>query len=265
MEKEVKEKSVQGEGRIRSELLCLYELQKVDSDLDGITRLRGELPQAVSDLEDEIEGLKTRQGRVREEIGLNQEKISQMRIGIKNAEALRERYQEQQQHVRNNREYEALNSEIEYQSLEIEHFGKKIKATQQTIAKDTERIDTLKATIAERKDDLEAKRAELESITEDTEQKEKALLERREELKGRLPVRVLRAYERIRGKAYNGLAVVGVVRGACGGCFNKVPPQRQLEIRLSDQFLMCEYCGRVLVDMESLEKELNPSAEEVQA
>lgn len=238
---------------IREDLETVYRLQKIDSSLDAIYRLRGELPLEIEDLSDEIEGLNTRAAKLRETIAQNQERISQMRIGIKNAESLRERYQEQQQHVRNNREFDAIASEIEYQGLEIEHLTKQIKETRRENDDLSERGVVLDEQIGERMSALDAKQKELKEIESETVQREQELKAARVEQEGQLAPRLAKGYNRIRNNSRNGLAVVGVVRGACGGCFNRVPPQQQLEIRMGEKLIVCEYCGRLLVDTQSLE------------
>lgn len=240
-------------GQIREELRTLYHLQRVDSALDEIARLRGELPLEVQDLEDEIEGLNTRSTNMKEEASQLQAKIQQMRISAKNAELLKQRYEEQQKHVRNDREFGALNSEIEFQTLEMEHLNKQIKECKREGDLQAEQLSNLEGIIAERTKDLEGKRAELAGIEAETAQQEIELRKEREALIKDFNPRLLKGYERIRSKSRNGLAVVGVVRGACGGCFNRVPPQRQLEIRMGDKLMICEYCGRLLIDTETYE------------
>ncbi|HPD95204.1 MAG: hypothetical protein H6537_06140 [Bacteroidales bacterium] len=233
---------------IEDRLTILYQIQLVDSKLDRIKMLRGELPLEVQDLEDEIEGLETRVANFKEDIKTLEEQVNAKKIEIKDAHALIKKYEEQQKNVRNNREFDSLSKEIEYQTLEIELCEKRIKEYTQQAKEKGVAIEQAEKKIEERKVDLTNKKTELNNITKETEKEEKALIARSEDLGTLIEPRLYTAYKRIRGNARNGLAVVTVQRDACGGCFNKIPPQRQLDIKMRKKIIVCEYCGRVLVD-----------------
>ncbi len=238
---------------IEEKLRFLYKLQQVDSKIDKIKLLRGELPLEVQDLEDEIEGLTTRIDNYKKEIQDLETQINQKKIEIKDAEALIKKYQEQQKNVRNNREYDSLTKEIEYQTLEIELCNKRIKEYTQQIKDKKQLVEQTEKTVEERTHDLNGKKQELENITQETQKEEDELYRLSEEYAMNIEPRLLTAYKRIRGNARNGLAVVTVQRDACGGCFNKIPPQRQLDIKMHKKVIVCEYCGRILVDDSLLE------------
>jgi len=245
-----KVKTHEAEISVEERLRALYSLQLVDSEIDKIKTLRGELPLEVQDLEDEIAGLETRLGNLREEV-LNLEKtVSKKNNEITEAEALIKKYEEQQKNVRNNREFDSLSKEIEFQNLEIELFNKKIKEFTIQIDEKKALINDSETTLAERKTDLENKKAELDEIISDTQKEEEGLYSKSEKIQGLIEDRLLTAYKRIRSNARNGLAVVPVQRDACGGCFNQIPPQRQLDIKSRKKIIVCEYCGRILVDNE---------------
>lgn len=235
---------------IEEKLRALYSLQLVDSEIDKIRTLRGELPLEVQDLEDEVAGLETRISNLKTEIA-DLEKSS---VGKSNeitaSQALIKKYEEQQNNVRNNREYDSLSKEIEFQTLEIELCNKKIREFTAQAAEKKEVMTEAVTMLEERKRDLESKKGELEDITHDTEKEEEQLAGKSAELQTRIEERLLTAYKRIRTNARNGLAVVPVKRDACGGCFNQIPPQRQLDIRSRKKIIVCEYCGRILVDDE---------------
>ena len=233
---------------IEEKLRFLYKLQQVDSKIDKIKLLRGELPLEVQDLEDEIVGLTTRIDNYKKEIQDLETQINQKKIEIKDAEALIKKYQEQQKNVRNNREYDSLTKEIEYQTLEIELCNKRIKEYTQQIKDKKQLVEQTEKTVEERTHDLNGKKQELENITQETQKEEDELYRLSEEYAMNIEPRLLTAYKRIRGNARNGLAVVTVQRDACGGCFNKIPPQRQLDIKMHKKVIVCEYCGRILVD-----------------
>ncbi len=248
-EKVVKEE----EFSVEQKLIALYSLQQIDSQIDKIKIVRGELPLEVEDLEDEITGLKTRIDNFNDEVEVHNQTIAQRKEAIKESQALIKRYEEQQQNVRNNREYDSLTKELEFQTLEIEFSEKKIK---EAIYK----IETLKAEIAlaeeklqERNLDLKSKQDELKDIVEETKKEEEKLIEKSKENEKFIEDRLLSAYKRIRTNARNGLAVVQIERDACGGCFNKIPPQHQLDIRVHKKIIVCDYCGRILVDNEVAE------------
>ena len=223
-------------------LKALYELQLVDSATDKIRTLRGELPLEVQDLEDEIAGLETRVANFKEGQATLEEQISKKKNEIVEAEGLIKKYEEQQKNVRNNREFESLSKEIEYQTLEIElcnkrirEFSSKLEVKKETAVKSIENLE-------ERKQDLEVKNSELNAIVADTKKEEVAYMKKSDKIQSLIEERLLIAYHRIRDNARNGLAVVAVERDACGGCFNKIPPQRQLDIKSRKKVIVCEYC-----------------------
>lgn len=240
---------------VEDKLKALYQLQQVDTSIDKIKILRGELPLEVQDLEDEIAGLETRINNYEEEIKNLEQSISGKNQEILNAESLIKKYEEQQNNVRNNREYDSLSKEIEFQTLEIELCRKKINEFTAEKENKAEVIKEAKETLDERKGDLDSKKNELDEIVADTKKEEENLNNRSEEIQEIIEPRLLTAYKRIRGNARNGLAVVVVERDACGGCFNKIPPQRQLDIKSRKKIIVCEYCGRILVDDEILDEE----------
>lgn len=239
---EVVEKSVE------QKLIELRDLQETYSAIDRIKTLRGELPLEVQDLEDEIAGMETRQKNLEEEVKRNSQAVAAEKAKITNAETLIAKYQDQLNDVKNNREYDNLTKEIEFQGLEIELSKKHISEINQEQSVRKERIAALKSSIEERRKDLEAKRGELEQIKSETKAEEETHRLRVQELEQLVEERLLRAFHRIREGARNGLAVVSVDRDACGGCFNKIPAQRQLDIKLRKKVLVCEYCGRIMVD-----------------
>ncbi|HDP55591.1 MAG TPA: hypothetical protein ENN24_07945 [Bacteroidetes bacterium] len=233
---------------VEEKLKILYELQQIDSKIDEIKTLRGELPLEVQDLEDELAGLETRISNLKTEVDELNEQISNKKVEIKNAQELIAKYEEQQKNVRNNREYDSLSKELEYQTLEIELCEKRIKEFTQQVKNKKEVIEEAETKHGERLGDLQTKKAELDSIIQDTKKEEDELLRKSEAYQDLIEPRLLSAYKRIRGNARNGLAVVTVNRDACGGCFNKIPPQRQLDIKMRKKVIVCEYCGRILVD-----------------
>jgi len=251
MEKsKVQETEISVEERLRA----LYSLQLVDSEIDKIKTLRGELPLEVQDLEDEIAGLETRLNNLKDEVRNLEKSIAGKNNEISEAQALIKKYEEQQKNVRNNREYDSLSKEIEYQTLEIELCNKKIREFNAQIEEKKELIATSEAQLAERKSDLETKQSELEEITSDTQKEEDSLYKKSEKIQALIEERLLAAYKRIRSNARNGLAVVSIQRDACGGCFNQIPPQRQLDIKSRKKIIVCEYCGRILVDDEIIKE-----------
>jgi predicted nucleic acid-binding Zn-ribbon protein len=245
-----KSKVHESEISVEERLRALYSLQLVDSEIDKIKTLRGELPLEVQDLEDEIAGLETRLSNLREEVVNLEKSVSKKNIEISDAQALIKKYEEQQKNVRNNREFDSLSKEVEYQNLEIELFNKKIKEFNFLIEEKKTVITESEAALAERVSDLENKKAELDEIISDTQKEEEGLYNKLQEVQGIIEDRLLTAYNRIRSNARNGLAVVPVQRDACGGCFNQIPPQRQLDIKSRKKIIVCEYCGRILVDDE---------------
>lgn len=233
---------------IEKKLHALYSLQLIDSQIDKIRIIRGELPLEVQDLEDEIAGLETRVENFKKENEALEKSIQDKNISITNSKSLMEKYEDQRMNVRNNREYDSLTKEIEFQNLEIQLCEKRIK--EHTISLDNKKIDvdSSQQLFIERKKDLEIKKSELKDITAETEKEEKILVKKSEENQKFIEERLLTAYKRIRVNARNGLAVVLIERDACGGCFNKIPPQRHLDIRMHKKIIVCEYCGRILVD-----------------
>jgi uncharacterized protein len=231
-------------------LRILYEMQMIDSEIDKIRILRGELPLEVQDLEDEIAGLQTRLTNLQDEMKNLEESIQKKKNEIIDSQALIKKYQEQQMNVRNNREYDSLSKEMEFQTLEIELSEKRIREF--TIQLDEKRkLETESKTLLdERTGDLDEKKGELNSIISETQKDEEDLKKRSDNFEELIDSRLLTAYKRIRRNARNGLAVVPVERDACGGCFNKIPPQRQLDIKSRKKVIVCEYCGRILVDNE---------------
>ena len=249
-----KVKSHESEISVEERLRALYSLQLVDSEIDKIKTLRGELPLEVQDLEDEIAGLETRLGNLKEEVVSLEKSVSKKHNEITDAEALIKKYEEQQKNVRNNREFDSLSKEIEYQNLEIELFNKKIKEFNFQIDEKKVVIAESEGTLGERKTDLENKKSELDEIISDTQKEEEGLYKKLETIEEIIEDRLLTAYKRIRANARNGLAVVPVQRDACGGCFNQIPPQRQLDIKSRKKIIVCEYCGRILVDDEIIKE-----------
>jgi len=242
-------KSAKGtEATVEERLQALYDLQEIDSSIDQIQIIRGELPLEVQDLEDEVAGLETRIEKASEVINTLEADISAKKNQIKESEAAIKKYDEQQKNVRNNREYDSLSKEIEYQVLEIELAEKRIKEYQAKIEQKNEINDLSKKKLEETKEELEHKRNELDEIVKETEKEEKELKKKSEKAEKVIEERLLKAYKRIRDNARNGLGVVPVQRNACGGCFNKIPPQRQLDINSHKKIIVCEHCGRILVD-----------------
>jgi uncharacterized protein len=241
------------ETAVRKKLVSLYTLQMIDTQIDKIRNIRGELPLEVQDLEDEIEGLETRLTKYNQEISDLQMEISNKQNSIRDSFELVKKYEAQQMNVRNNREYDSLSKEIEYQSLEIQLSEKKIKEYTAVIESKKDLVSKAEAELDERKNDLDIKRSELKDIVEETQKEEDHLTQKSREQSMNIDERLITAYKRIRENARNGLAVVPVERDACGGCFNKIPPQRQLDIRLNKKIIVCEYCGRILVDNEIVE------------
>ena len=233
---------------VEEKLQNLYELQRIDTEIDKIKTLRGELPLEVQDLEDEIAGLETHIENLKVELGELDKTSSTRKMDIKKAEEAIKKYSEQLDNVRNNREYDALSKEIEFQKLEIELQEKRIREAQKAKAEKEALMEESKKRYEDKVSDLEAKKGELNDIINETHKDEESLQTKSEELAATIDERLLTAYRRIRSNARNGLAVVTVDRDACGGCFNKSPPQRQLDIRSRKKIIVCEYCGRILID-----------------
>ncbi|MFN8154218.1 MAG: C4-type zinc ribbon domain-containing protein [Bacteroidia bacterium] len=243
-----------GDNTIEDKLRALYQLQLIDSQIDRIRITRGELPMEVSDLEDEVTGLQTRINNYSEEVKSLEDQIKNRKQTIKDAQALIKKYQGQQGAVKNNREFDSLNKEIEYQQLEIQLCEKRIKEHTADLAAKKQILEASEKTLEERKQDLQTKKNELDSIIAETEKEEAELSGESNKASDVIEERLLTAYKRIRNNARNGLAVVSITRDACGGCFNKIPPQRQLDIRQRKKIIVCEHCGRILVDANILEK-----------
>lgn len=233
---------------VEEKLQHLYELQRIDTEIDKIKILRGELPLEVQDLEDEIAGLETRLENLRNEISEADKNVATKKQEILKSEEAIKKYSEQLDNVRNNREYDALSKEVEFQKLEIELQNKRIREAQKIKAEKEVNLEISTKQYDEKKADLDAKKAELDDIITETHKDEESLSQKAEELSKYIEERLLTAYRKIRNNARNGLAVVTVDRDACGGCFNKIPPQRQLDIRSRKKIIVCEYCGRILID-----------------
>ncbi len=233
---------------VEEKLQHLYELQRIDTEIDKIRTLRGELPLEVQDLEDEIAGLETRLENLKNEIREADNSVATKKQEIAKSEELIKKYTEQLDNVRNNREYDALTKEVEFQKLEIELQNKRIREAQKTKAEKEVNLEISTKQYNEKEADLKAKKSELDDIIAETHKDEEALIQKSEELSRNIEPRLLSAYRKIRSNARNGLAVVTVDRDACGGCFNKIPPQRQLDIRSRKKIIVCEYCGRILID-----------------
>ena len=240
---------------VEEKLVNLYKLQTVDSSIDQIEILRGELPMEVKDLEDEVTGLVNRQTRIEEEINGISEFIESKKAAIKESEELIAKYEKQSENVKNNREFEAINKELEMRGLEIKLSEKHIRDANEELAEKIKNLDAAKKTIAVKDGVSSHKKSELEKIIADTEIEEKELRSKSEEARSHIDERLLYSYDRIRNSYRNGLAVVTVERDACGGCFNSIPPQRQSEIRLHKKIIVCENCGRILVEGELAGKE----------
>ena len=235
---------------VEEKLKTLYQLQSALSAIDEKRALRGELPLEVQDLEDEIEGLMTRVEKIKNDISEFQKAVMQKKGEIADAEASVARYKSQLDEVKNNREYDTLSKEIEFQTLEIELCNKKIREANTRIQEKQNELALNEETIKEREGDLEIKKGELEEIMTETRAEEEKLKEKVKDLESKIESRLLISFKRIRKNARNGLGVVYVQRDACGGCFNKIPPQRQLDIKMHKKIIVCEYCGRIMIDPE---------------
>jgi hypothetical protein len=235
---------------VEEKLKTLYQLQSALSAIDEKRALRGELPLEVQDLEDEIAGLTTRVDNIKNDINEFQKAVSQKKGEISDAEASVARYKAQLDEVKNNREYDTLSKEIEFQTLEIELCNKKIREANTRIQEKQNELALNEVAIKEREGDLEIKRNELEEIMTETRAEEEKLKEKVKDLESKIESRLLTSFKRIRKNARNGLGIVYVQRDACGGCFNKIPPQRQLDIKMHKKIIVCEYCGRIMIDPE---------------
>ncbi len=240
------------ESTVAKKLDALLFLQSIDSELDAIVKVRGALPEEVGDLEDEIAGYQTRIDKHNQEVIALDEEISNNKNAIKEAEKLIKKYEEQQMNVRNNREYDAITKEIELQNLEMQISEKRIKEGYYKIEKKKEEIAKTQEVFQERNKDLDSKKKELDVITSESKEEEQKLRTEREKAAKSIEERLIKSYNKVRANAINGLAVVTVKRGACGGCFNIVPPQRQADIRERKKIIVCEHCGRILADVEDI-------------
>ncbi|MBQ5577483.1 MAG: hypothetical protein IIT40_01330 [Prevotella sp.] len=235
---------------VEERLKTLFQLQTTLSAIDEKRALRGELPLEVQDLEDEIAGLATRIEKIKAEIVDFQTAITRKRGEIQQAQATVERYQNQLQEVKNNREYDTLTKEVEYQTLEIELCDKKIREAMIKVEERKRDLETTGETMADREAALEEKKGELDEIMQETKEEEDKLKAKAKDLETKIEPRLLGSFKRIRKNARNGLGIVYVQRDACGGCFNKIPPQRQLDIKMHKKIVLCEYCGRIMIDPE---------------
>jgi len=242
--------SVEKEITVENKLKALFQLQTMLSEIDRIKTQRGELPLEVEDLEDEIARLETRIEKFNEEIAELKTTIGGKKIEIDTANAAINKYKSQQDNVKNNREYDFLSKEIEFQTLEIELCEKRINEANHALKIKTEDVENCTRQKNERKEDLQIKKSELDEIIAETKQEEEKLREAAKRLEPGIDPRLLTAFKRIRKNARNGLGVVYIQRDACGGCFNKIPPQRQLDIKLRKKVIVCEYCGRIIIDPE---------------
>jgi len=239
---------------VEEKLKALYQLQLIDSEVDRIRTVRGELPLEIEDLQDSIEAYSKRKEKVVQEIDSENEFKTKNTNQIAESNELIKKYKKQLENIKNNREFVSLTKEIEFQTLEIELSEKKIKNSEANLLHHTEKLNSLNGDLNVRKDELDKKSGELDEIVKETEKEEEALLKKSQKAKKVIDDRLLSAYEKIRRNVKNGLAVVSVKRDACGGCFNKIPPQRQLDIKLHKKIIICEHCGRILVDEEELQK-----------
>ena len=233
---------------VEEKLTSLVRLQKVDSKLDGIQILKGELPIEVSDLEDEIAGLNARQNRIEEEMNGMQQFIEEKKNGIKESQELIKKYEKQSDNVKNNREFEAINKEMEMQTLEVKLSEKHIKDATEDLAEKAKQLELAKKGVGVKETNLKGKKGELEKIVAETDKEEKHYKKLEEAARSAVDERLLLSYDKIRNNYRNGLAVVPVERDSCGGCFNAIPPQKQSEIKQRKKIIVCENCGRILVD-----------------
>ena len=233
---------------VESRLKSLYELQTILSEIDRIKTIRGELPLEVKDLEDQIAGLHTRIDNFGHEIDELSKAVAAEKEKINNCEALIARYNQQMDNVRNNREYDLLHKEVEFQSLEIELAEKHINDHSRAIENRNADINATRERLADLEHILTEKRSELDEIVSETRQEEESLRQKAKDLEPKIDERTLTAFKRIRKNARNGLGIVYVQRNACGGCFNRIPPQKQMEIRMHKKIIVCEYCGRIMID-----------------
>ena len=247
---------------VEEKLKNLFQLQTTLSAIDEKRALRGELPLEVRDLEDELEGLRTRIEKIEQDIKDYQRAITQKKGDIVEAQASLERYNKQLDTVANNREYDTLTKEIEFQTLEIELCNKKIKEAQYKVEEKQKDLEANRGLLEDRQKALEEKRNELDEIMQETREEEGLLKDKASELETKIESGLLRSFKRIRRGAHNGLGIVYVQRDACGGCFNKIPPQRQLDVKMHKKIIVCEYCGRILIDPELAGVKIEKAGEE---
>lgn len=235
---------------VEEKLKALYQLQTMLSEIDKIKTIRGELPLEVQDLEDELAGLNTRIEKIKGEITDLTKSIADSKVTIERSKSLIAKYTEQQDNVRNNREFDALSKEIEYQNLNVELAEKHIRDFSAAMNAKNEELQHSQELISEKSEDLDIKKGELQEIIEETRQEEEKLRERSKSIELTVEPRLLQSFKRIRNNTRNGLGIVYVQRESCGGCFNKIPPQRQLDVRMRKKIIVCEYCGRIIIDPE---------------
>lgn len=235
---------------VAEKLEAIYELQKIDSEIDKIKTYRGELPLEVEDLEDEVAGLETRIKKIQGEIKEVEQNISDRKNSIKDSELAIQKYKDQQNNARNNREFESIDKEVEYQTLEIKLNEKRIKEAKFTITNKKEILDETNEKLVGIKEILAQKKSELEAIIQDTHDDEEKLMAKSKKATAKIDDRLLTAYTSLRNNVHNGLAVVTIDRNCCGGCFNRIPPQRQLDIQSKRKINVCEHCGRIIVPFE---------------
>ena len=247
---------------VEERLKALYELQTLLSEIDRIKTIRGELPLEVQDLEDEIAGLETRIQKYKAEVDDLRAQTVKKKHDIEQAKALIDKYTEQQNNVRNNREFDFLSKEIEFQNLEIELAEKRIREFSAQSEQKAKDIVAANETLTDRQHILGEKKSELDEIVSETKQDEERIREKAKKLEAKIDPRLLTAFKRIRKSARNGLGIVYIQRNACGGCFNRIPPQRQMEIKMHKKIIVCEYCGRILIDPELAGVKSNVSTDE---
>lgn len=246
---------------VEERLKALYVMQEIDSNIDKIRTIRGELPMEVADLEDEIVGLNTRVSNINEEIAHLEDQVNKKKQSAKDAKEQIKKYEAQQGKVKNNREFDSLNKEIEFQNLEIQLAEKRAKEFSFEIANKNTILEETQNVLNDRESVLKLKQTELASIVEETQKEEDQLVKIAAKARTIIDERLLAAYTRVRNNARNGLGVVAIQRDACGGCFNKIPPQRQLDIRQHKKVIVCEHCGRILVDPRIADEEAAVVAE----
>ena len=238
---------------VEDKLEALHQLQMIDTEVDKIRIIRGELPLEIQDLEDYIVGLNTRFDKFNEELEAIKNEIAANKNSVSLAKAAIKKYEKQLKNIKNNREFTSLTKEVEYQNLEIQLSEKKKIQNDANKLHKTEIVNACKAQISEKEEELKIKKGELDKIVKETEKEEKVLLKNSSKAEKVIDERLLNAYKRIRGKVANGLAVVSVERDACGGCFSQIPPQRQLDIQMHKKVIVCEHCGRIMIDTNMFE------------